>query len=315
MDRYQEHVPVLKDEVIRLLNIKSDGIYADCTMGYGGHGQAILEKLDTQGIYIGIDKDEYAIKKSDEWIHNYPAKTFAIKDDYKNFKNIAMQIDIKRYDGILIDMGLSSVQLDEAGRGFSYHHSGQLDMRMDRSHEVSAWDIVNTYEENEISKIIFAYGEEKHARMIARAICRARKKETIDSTTQFAEIIKEAYPLKERYKGKHPARKTFQALRIAVNNELTDLDKAIEEMTAFLAKDGVLAIITFHSLEDRIVKETFNKLAKGCTCPKDFPVCVCGAKQDFKILTHKPIIPGTAECNLNKRSRSAKLRALKRIGY
>jgi len=188
-------------------------------------------------------------------------------------------------------------------------------MRMDKDCIVSAWDIVNTYEENEISKIIFIYGEERHARIIAHAICKARRSKAIDSTLQLAEIIKEAYPPKERYKGKHPARKTFQAIRIAVNNELDGLDKAIEEMTALLAKDGVLAIITFHSLEDRIVKETFNKLAKGCTCPKDFPVCVCGAKQDLKILTHKPVIPTIQECNLNKRSRSAKLRALKRIGY
>lgn len=315
IENYQDHIPVLKDEVIRLLDIKAEGIYVDCTMGYGGHGQAILEKLNKCGSYIGIDKDEYAIEKSNEWIRNYSAKTLTVRDDYKNLKKIAEQIGLQEIDGIVVDMGVSSVQLDDSSRGFSYHHEGPLDMRMDTSRKVSARDIVNTYTENEISKIIFAYGEEKNAKSIARAICRARENKAIDSTLQLAEIIKEAYPPKERYKGKHPARKTFQALRIAVNDELSGLDTAIEEMANLLANNGVLTIITFHSLEDRIVKDTFKKLTKGCTCPKDFPVCICGAKQDLKVLTHKPIIASEEECNVNKRSRSAKLRALKRIGY
>lgn len=315
IENYQDHIPVLKDEVIRLLDIKAEGVYVDCTMGYGGHGQAVLEKLNKYGSYIGIDKDEYAIEKSNEWIHNYSAKTLAVRDDYKNLKKIAEQIRLQEIDGIVVDMGVSSVQLDDSSRGFSYHHEGPLDMRMDTSRKVSARDIVNTYTENEISKIIFAYGEEKNAKSIARAICRARENKAIDSTLQLAEIIKEAYPPKERYKGKHPARKTFQALRIAVNDELSGLDTAIEEMANLLANNGVLTIITFHSLEDRIVKDTFKKLTKGCTCPKDFPVCICGAKQDLKVLTHKPIIASEEECNVNKRSRSAKLRALKRIGY
>lgn len=312
---YENHIPVLKDEVLSLLNIKPDGVYADCTMGYGGHGRAILDKLNKNATYVGIDKDDYAISQSGKWTGKYNSKIIVVKDDYKNFKYISQDLNINAYDGILIDMGVSSVQLDDEARGFSYHNDGPLDMRMDTLSSFSAYDIVNYCDEAELSKIIFKYGEEKHARYIARAICNARQNGHIETTLQLAEIIKNAYPPKERYAGKHPARKTFQAIRIATNNELEGLREAVKDMADLLNIGGVLAVITFHSLEDRIIKEAFAELTVGCTCPKDFPICICGARKDLKPLTKKPIIAADDELNNNLRSRSAKLRAIIKTGY
>ncbi|NMC55780.1 MAG: 16S rRNA (cytosine(1402)-N(4))-methyltransferase RsmH [Eubacteriaceae bacterium] len=312
---YENHIPVLKNEVLSLLNIKPSGVYADCTMGYGGHGRAILDKLNKDATYVGIDKDDYAISKSREWTSKYNSKIIVVKDDYKNFKYISQNLNIGAYDGILIDMGVSSVQLDDEARGFSYHNDGTLDMRMDTSSSFSAYDIVNYYDETELSKIIFKYGEEKHARKIARAICASRQNGHIETTLQLAEIIKNAYPAKERFAGKHPARKTFQAIRIMTNNELEGLSETVKDMADLLNIGGVLAVITFHSLEDRIIKEAFATLSAGCTCPKDFPICVCGARKDLKLLTKKPITASEDELNNNLRSRSAKLRAIIKTGY
>jgi len=312
---YDNHIPVLREEVLSLLNIKPGGVYADCTMGYGGHGRAILDKLNKNATYVGIDKDDYAISQSGKWTDKYNSKIIIVKDDYKNFKYISQDLNINAYDGILIDMGVSSVQLDDEARGFSYHNNGPLDMRMDTSSSLSAYDIVNNYDEAELSGIIFKYGEEKHARYIARAICKARQSGHIETTLQLAEIIKNAYPIKERYAGKHPARKTFQAIRIMTNNELEGLSETIEDMANLLNIGGVLAVITFHSLEDRIVKDAFANLSAGCTCPKDFPICVCKARKDLKLLTKKPIIASDDELDKNLRSRSAKLRAIIKTGY
>lgn len=312
---YDNHIPVLREEVLSLLNIKPGGVYADCTMGYGGHGRAILDKLNKNATYVGIDKDDYAISQSGKWTDKYNSKIIIVKDDYKNFKYISQDLNINAYDGILIDMGVSSVQLDDEARGFSYHNDGPLDMRMDTSSSFSAYDIVNNYDEAELSGIIFKYGEEKHARYIARAICKARQSGHIETTLQLAEIIKNAYPPKERYAGKHPARKTFQAIRIMTNNELEGLSETIEDMANLLNIGGVLAVITFHSLEDRIVKDAFANLSAGCTCPKDFPICVCKARKDLKLLTKKPIIASDDELDKNLRSRSAKLRAIIKTGY
>lgn len=313
--KYENHIPVLKDEVLSLLNIKPLGVYADCTMGYGGHGRAILDKLNASATYLGIDKDEYAISQSGKWTSKYNPNIIIVKDDYKNFKYISQNLNINAYDGILIDMGVSSVQLDDEQRGFSYHNNGPLDMRMDISSSLSAYDIVNFYDEGELSRIIFKYGEEKYAKKIARAICEFRQNKFIETTLQLAEVIKNAYPPKERYAGKHPARRTFQAIRIMTNSELEGLNDAINDMVELLNIGGVLAVITFHSLEDRIIKNAFVSLTKGCTCPKDFPICICGAKENIKLLTKKPIIPPDEELEKNPRSRSAKLRAVMRTGY
>jgi 16S rRNA (cytosine1402-N4)-methyltransferase len=313
--QYEKHIPVLKDEILSLLDIKPGGVYADCTMGYGGHGKAILDKLNKNATYVGIDKDEYAISQSSKWTGQYSSNIIIVKEDYKNFKYISQNLNINAYDGILIDMGVSSVQLDDEQRGFSYHNDGPLDMRMDVSSSLSAYDIVNYYERSRTARIIFKYGEERHARKIARAICISRQSGHIDSTLQLADIIKNAYPQKERYAGKHPARRTFQAIRIATNNELEGLEEAIKDMVDMLNIGGVLAVITFHSLEDRIIKDAFASLTKGCTCPKDFPICVCGARKDLKLLTKKPVTPSDEELEINSRSRSAKLRAVMRTGH
>ncbi len=307
-----KHIPVLKEEVLTLLNVKPEGVYADCTMGYGGHGREILSRLDG-GIYLGIDKDLYAIEQSAVWREGYAARVIIAKDDYKNLSNIALENGLDGFDGILVDMGVSSVQFDDKSRGFSYHDEGRLDMRMDTQSILTAYEIVNTYSEKELTEILYRYGEEKNAPRIARAIVQARSAGPVEKTTHLTEIIKKAYPPKERYQQKHPARKTYQALRIAVNSELEQLDKAIEEMVGLLKKEGVLCMISFHSLEDRIVKETFRRLSQGCTCPKDFPVCVCGAKADLKLLTKKAVVPSVEEVVANRRSRSAKLRAIKRV--
>lgn len=313
MDRQNLHIPVMKAETTDLLNIRPDGVYGDLTMGYGGHGRAILEKLGQRGKYLGIDKDGYAIEKSKEWTKGQKATVFIVQDDYKNLPDIARTLNIEAFDGLLIDMGVSSIQLDQAERGFSYHREGMLDMRMNQEEDFSAYDIVNKYGEEEIAEILFSYGEERHAKLIARQILKKRQEGLIQSTLELAEIVKKAYPPRERFQGKHPARKTFQALRIAVNKELDGLEEALKAMAQMLNKDGILAVITFHSLEDRIVKETFWQLANPCTCPPDFPVCTCGAKEEFRLLTKKPILPSKKEMEINHRSRSAKLRGLLRI--
>lgn len=302
-----KHVPVMLNEVLEGLNIKEDGIYVDGTLGGAGHSTEIVKRLST-GKLIGIDQDENAIKKSKEVLADYSDRTIIVKDNFKNIKNILNTLGINKVDGILLDLGVSSHQLDEEERGFSYNKDAPLDMRMDRSNSFSAWDVVNKYSEKELEKIIWDFGEEKWAKRIAKFIVEERREAPIDTTFELVSVIKKAIPKKVRSQGGHPARKTFQAIRIEVNQELDILKNSILNANEVLNESGRLCIITFHSLEDRIVKDTFKYLNKDCICPPEFPVCTCNKKRELKILTRKPIIPSEEEIETNPRSRSAKLR-------
>ena len=302
-----KHVPVMLNEVLEGLNIKEDGIYVDGTLGGAGHSTEIVKRLST-GKLIGIDQDENAIKKSKEVLADYSDRTIIVKDNFKNIKNVLNTLGINKVDGILLDLGVSSHQLDEEERGFSYNKDAPLDMRMDRSNSFSAWDVVNKYSEKELEKIIWDFGEEKWAKRIAKFIVEERREAPIDTTFELVSVIKKAIPKKVRSQGGHPARKTFQAIRIEVNQELDILKNSILNANEVLNESGRLCIITFHSLEDRIVKDTFKYLNKDCICPPEFPVCTCNKKRELKILTRKPIIPSEEEIETNPRSRSAKLR-------
>lgn len=300
-----QHVSVLFDETIESLDIKSDGIYVDCTCGGAGHSRAILEKI-SKGTLVAIDRDPDAIKVINERIGSNECVEI-VNDNFFNIKNI---LGKRKVDGILADLGVSSFQLDTAERGFSFHHEAPLDMRMSKSGK-SAFDVVNTYSEQELGNIIYRYGEEKFSRSIAKNIVRARAEKPIETTLELAELIKDSVPAKYRRDG-HPARKTFQAIRIEVNNELAGLNEAINDMFDCLKVGGRLSIITFHSLEDRAVKEAFKKFTVGCTCPKEFPICVCGNTPSGKII-NKGISAKQSELDMNNRSRSAKLRTIERI--
>lgn len=302
-----KHVPVMLNEVLEGLNIKEDGIYVDGTLGGAGHSTEIVKRLST-GKLIGIDQDENAIKKSKEVLADYSDRTIIVKENFKNIKNVLNTLGINKVDGILLDLGVSSHQLDEEERGFSYNKDAPLDMRMDRSNAFSAWDVVNKYSEKELEKIIWDFGEEKWAKRIAKFIVEERREAPIDTTFELVSVIKKAIPKKVRSQGGHPARKTFQAIRIEVNQELDILKNSILNANEVLNESGRLCIITFHSLEDRIVKDTFKYLNKDCICPPEFPVCTCNKKRELKILTRKPIIPSEEEIETNPRSRSAKLR-------
>lgn len=301
------HIPVLFEESIDSLNIKPDGIYVDCTSGGGGHSTAIAKRLDG-GRLIAIDRDPQAIAILKERLGSYECVTL-VHDNFFNIKNILAGLGIDGVDGILADLGVSSYQLDEPSRGFSFHHDAPLDMRMSLE-GMSAAQAVNTLSQDELKKIIYEYGEEKFAPSIARAIVKARAEKPIETTLELSEIIKSAMPAAAKRDG-HPARRTFQAIRIFVNNELSGLDVAIEDMFDCLNKNGRLSIITFHSLEDRTVKKQFAEFAKGCTCPKNFPVCVCGNSPRAKVL--KAVAPGSDEISDNNRSRSARLRSAEKI--
>lgn len=303
------HKPVLLEETINALDIKPDGIYIDGTAGGGGHSSEIAKRL-LNGRLIDIDQDPSAIE----------ALTNRFKDDnnvtvyrsnFSQMKSVAEDLQISAVDGILLDIGVSSHQLDTAERGFSYHHDAPLDMRMSQSGKTAA-DLVNTLSFSELCKIISLYGEDKFAKNIARAIEREREIEPITTTLRLAEIVKDAYPAKARRDG-HPARKTFQALRIAVNGELDVLSKGLDAAFSLLKSGGRLAVITFHSLEDRIVKQRMASWCEGCTCPKDFPVCICGKTPCAKLITRKPIEAGEKELEENPRSRSAKLRVCEKL--
>lgn len=302
-----KHVPVMLNEVLEGLNIKEDGIYVDGTLGGAGHSTEIVKRLST-GKLIGIDQDENAIKKSKEVLADYSDRTIILKENFKNIKNVLNTLGINKVDGILLDLGVSSHQLDEEERGFSYNKDAPLDMRMDRGNAFSAWDVVNKYSEKELEKIIWDFGEEKWAKRIAKFIVEERREAPIDTTFELVSVIKKAIPKKVRSQGGHPARKTFQAIRIEVNQELDILKNSILNANEVLNESGRLCIITFHSLEDRIVKDTFKYLNKDCICPPEFPVCTCNKKRELKILTRKPIIPSEEEIETNPRSRSAKLR-------
>ena len=307
------HISVLLKESIEMLKVKPDGIYADGTLGGGGHSSLICSHLSKDGTLIGIDRDETALLAASERLSGYECKKILCHDNFFNIKKAIEKSGIDGLDGAILDLGVSSPQLDVAERGFSYNMCGALDMRMDKTAELDAYTVVNTYDEKALADIIFKYGEEKYARRVASAICKHREAAPIETTTELSEIIKEAFPPSARYADKHPAKRTFQAIRIEVNQELDGLDRAVRDFAESLKCGGRLAIITFHSLEDRIVKNTFSDMARGCECPKDFPVCVCGKKPTVRIVTKKPIIAGDAELENNFRAHSAKLRVIEKL--
>lgn len=298
------HIPVLLNETIEGLNINPNGIYVDGTAGGGGHSYEILKKLKSGKLY-SIDQDPDAIQTVTKKFENIP-NSVILQGNFSNMKELLEKENVFSVDGVLLDIGVSSHQLDTAQRGFSFHEDAPLDMRMSQKGETAA-DLVNNLDFEDLSRILFTYGEEKYARSITKAIIKERENAPIDTTLKLAEIIKSSVPQKVRREG-HPARKTFQALRIAVNHELDVLEKGLDEAFDLLNTQGRLAVITFHSLEDRIVKHKMQQWCQGCICPKDFPVCVCGKKPKAKAITRKPIIANLQELDQNPRSRSAKLR-------
>ena len=306
------HKSVLLNETIESLNIQPDGIYVDGTLGGAGHSSEICKRLGTNGMLIGIDQDGDAIAAASERLKEFDDKVTIVRDNYVNTPSVLANLGISGVDGILLDLGVSSYQLDTDERGFSYQHEAPLDMRMDDRNPMTAADIVNGYSLQELARVIREYGEDKFAQNIAKHICMEREKSPIETTTQLAEIIKQAIPMKMRVTGGHPAKRTFQAIRIELNRELTVLENSIGSMIDLLNPGGRLCIITFHSLEDRIVKEAYRKAENPCTCPPGFPVCVCGNKSKGKVITRKPIIPSEAELTENRRSESAKLRVFER---
>lgn len=307
-----KHVSVLLEECMQGLNIKEDGIYVDCTMGGAGHSSEILKHLSKKGRLIGIDQDNDALKASKERLKDYENVTY-VHNNFYNIYDILESLNIEKVDGILMDLGVSSYQLDNGERGFSYMKDAPLDMRMDRDNGLSAYEVVNKYSLEELYKVIKEYGEEKFAKRIAQFIVSRREDKPIETTFELVDIIKAAIPAKARREGPHPAKRTFQAIRIEVNSELAILNKAIEDSIEKLNEGGRLAIITFHSLEDRIVKTKFKELEKPCTCPREFPICICGKKPKVKVITRKPIDPSEEELEINPRSRSAKLRVAEKI--
>lgn len=303
------HIPVLLDQTIEALNIKEDGIYVDGTAGGGGHSQEIAKRLKS-GRLISIDRDPDALAAASKRLEPYP-QAKVVEGNFSDMREILDNEGIGLVDGILLDIGVSSFQLDSPQRGFSFHNDAPLDMRMSKSGATAA-DLVNSLTAQQISKILFEYGEEKFSRSIASAIIREREKSPIETTGRLAEIISSAVPAKAKRNG-HPARQSFQALRIAVNGELDNLSKGLDEASQSLNIGGILAVITFHSLEDRMVKQRFASLCKGCTCPPDFPVCVCGKVPFGELLFRSPKTASEDELEKNPRSRSAKLRAIRRI--
>jgi len=304
------HVPVLLKEIIHFLNPVDKGVYVDGTVGGGGHLKAILDASCPTGVVIGFDKDINAINQIKDKFLQYKDRLTMINASFSIMHERLVQLGIPRVDGVILDLGISSLQLDDEARGFSFSNKGPLDMRMDPSEEISAWHLVNQKTEDELVKIIWRYGEEKFARKIARAICKERLKKTIDNTLELAELITEVIPKTRRH---HPATKTFQALRIEVNHELDNLKLFLNSVPDFLKKGGRLGIISFHSLEDRLVKQRFRKLSTGCICPRDMPVCGCGNKSVVKNIIKKAVKSGSDECAKNPRSRSARLRFIERL--
>ena len=307
-----KHKSVLLEETIRNLKVKPDGIYVDGTLGGGGHAYEVCRQLSAKGSLIGIDQDEAAIEAAGERLQEFGDIVTIIRSNYCNMKKELQKIGISSVDGIVLDLGVSSYQLDNAERGFTYREDVPLDMRMDRRGSRTAKDIVNTYTENELYRVLRDYGEEKFAKKIARNICTARMDKPIETTGELIELIKQSIPMKMRAVGGHPAKKTFQAIRIELNQELEVLRNSLDDMIELLNDGGRICIITFHSLEDRIVKTNFKRNENPCTCPPDFPVCVCGKKPMGKVITRKPILPYEEEIAVNKRSKSAKLRVFER---
>ena len=306
------HRSVLLDECIEGLAIREDGIYVDGTAGGGGHSYEIGSRLTT-GRLIAIDQDEAAIAAAGAKLAPLGERALVVRNNFCEIEEVCRGLGIEQIDGLLLDLGVSSYQLDTPERGFSYSADAPLDMRMDKRREISAWNVVNEYSEAKLKKILFEYGEERYAPAIAAAIVRAREKSPIETTAQLSDLIKYAMPPAAREGGHHPAKRSFQAIRIEVNSELDVIEPAIRGAVRMLKPGGRIAIITFHSLEDRIVKQTFADLARGCDCPKNFPICVCGKKPILKQINKKPILPTKEELEENPRSRSAKLRVAERL--
>ena len=307
-----EHKSVLLYETVDSLNIKPDGIYVDGTLGGGGHAFEVASRLGENGRLIGIDQDADAIQAATKRLEPFKEKVTIVRSNYRNIREVLTGLGIQKVDGIYLDLGVSSYQLDTAERGFTYRENAPLDMRMDQRNEKTAADIVNDYTEMELFRVIRDYGEDKFAKNIAKHIVRARENGRIETTDQLVEIIKAAIPAKMRQEGGHPAKRTFQAIRIELNKELEVLTESIDTMIDLLNPDGRLSIITFHSLEDRIVKLRFRDNENPCVCPPNLPVCVCGKKSKGKVITRKPIIPADVEIEENKRSKSSKLRVFER---
>ena len=307
-----KHISVLLPECIEALNIRPDGIYVDGTLGLGGHSAAIAERLTT-GLLIGIDRDETAIRRAGERLKPFGERVKLVHGNFRNTAAILEQLGIPAVDGMLFDLGVSSPQLDEADRGFSYMHDAPLDMRMDATDELNAWFIVNCWPEEKLKRILYDYGEERHAPRIAAAILRARQEKPISTTLELVEVIRSAMPAQALREKQHPAKRTFQAIRIAVNDELEAVRVLMETAPDKLRPGGRIAVISFHSLEDRIVKLGIRNREDGCTCPREFPVCTCGFVQTLKSVTRKPIVPSAEELNDNPRARSAKLRVAERV--
>ena len=301
------HVSVLLDECLEGLNIKPDGTYVDGTLGGAGHSSQIAKRLTT-GHHIGIDRDPVALKAAGERLAPFGDKVTLVHSNFCEIKQVLEDLEIEGVDGILLDLGVSSPQLDDGSRGFSYMADAPLDMRMNSEDTMSAYDVVNTWSQDELKRILYDYGEERYAPRIAAAICARRAEKPIETTLELVDVIRSAMPAQALREKQHPAKRSFQAIRIAVNDELGSVEKVMRDAIPCLNKGGRLAVITFHSLEDRIVKNAMADAAKGCTCPPNFPVCVCGKKPKVKLITRKPIVSGDEELERNPRARSAKLR-------
>ncbi len=307
------HIPVLRDACIEALALRPDGVYVDATLGGAGHSCEIARVLRT-GRLIGIDRDEYALSRAGERLAPWSDRVTLVHSDFRRIGDCLDRAGVTGADGILFDLGCSSFQLDDPERGFSYMHDAPLDMRMDRTCGMTAYDLVNTADAQELRRILFTYGEERYAPRIAEAIVKARGSEPIRTTGELARIIAEAMPAAARREKQHPAKRSFQALRIAVNDELSAIDEALRAAVDALNPGGRLAVISFHSLEDRIVKQVMAQAAQGCTCPPEFPVCVCGKKPRVRLVARHPILPSDSECAENPRARSAKLRVAEKLG-
>lgn len=307
-----QHTSVLLEETIEGLAVKPDGVYVDATLGGGGHAFEVCRRLNEKGRFIGIDQDAAAIEAAGERLKDFGEKVTIIRSNYCELKSVLRSIGVEKVDGIVLDLGVSSYQLDTAERGFSYRADASLDMRMDQRQQTTAKDIVNTYSEAELYRVIRDYGEDKFAKNIAKHIVMERTQNPIETTGQLNEVIRRAIPMKFQKTGGHPSKRTFQAIRIELNRELEVLRESLDEMIDLLNPGGRICIITFHSLEDRIVKSAFRKNENPCTCPSHFPVCVCGNVSKGKVVTRKPILPGEEELEYNSRSKSAKLRVFER---
>ncbi len=307
------HVSVLLYECIEALNIRDGYTYIDCTAGGGGHSLEIAKRMGPNSRLICFDRDKNAIAAATERLKDYLDRVTFVNENFENLGRVIMELNIDNLGGVLADLGCSSHQFDTPERGFSYMHDAPLDMRMDTDAPLSAYEIVNEYSEAELRRVIFEYGEERFSARIAAAIIKAREASPIKTTGELSDIIRSAIPKSQRIDGPHPAKRTFQAIRIEVNRELDSIRPLIEDATGALLPTGRIAIISFHSLEDRIVKQTYKSLTSGCTCPKDFPVCICGNKPKIKEITKKPTLPSEDELNANPRARSAKLRVAEKI--